>query len=78
MRFTYNTNRWKGIFFVCEKERIVEKQLFEVDKIILRNERLFIFILLYMCVRVCAQGYGKVFVRKLGKTKLIKLGPIVL
>ena len=27
---------------------------------------------------ICAQGYGKVFVRKLGKTKLIARGPFVL
>ena len=27
---------------------------------------------------VCAQGYGKVFVRKVGKTKLMARGPFVL
>jgi len=68
------------MLFMCEKEGIMEKKLFEVDIIIWRNERLFIFRLLfvYIYIYICAQGYGKVFVRKLGKTKLIALGPCVL
>ena len=54
------------MLFMCEKEGIMEKKLFEVDIIIWRNERLFIFRLLFVYIYIYIYIYAhKVMVRSL-------------